>query len=146
MTLGGLINNLETLPVVVKQEIEDIVLSDAANLNREQLKKGIRGDDEKVQFPDGRTTYSKGYKKLKQRKGLQNKHIDLKFSGEFHKSIETKKRGENRYENTSSDTLYTGKLRQVFTDKVLDLGTEATEKLTQNIVTGVKKLIFKKVK
>ena len=146
MTLSGLISNLEALPVVVKQEVEDIVLSDAADLNREQLKKGIRGDDQPVQFPNGRKTYSPSYKKFKQRKGLQNKHIDLKLSGEFHESIETKKRGQNRYENTSSDTLYTGKLRQVFTDKVLDLGTDALKKLDDNITKGIIKLIFKKVK
>lgn len=146
MTLSGLIHNLETLPVVVKQEIEDIVLSDSADLNRKQLSKGKRADDEKIQFPSGRTTYSKGYKKLKQRKGLQNKHIDLKLTGEFHESIETRKRGTNKYENISGDTLYTGKLRPVFGNELLGLNTEAAEKLTQNIIKGVNKLIFRKVR
>lgn len=146
MKLGSLINNLENLPRVVKQEVDQMVLDNAADLNREQLRKGVRGDDKPVQFPNGRTTYSPSYKKKKQRLGKQNKHIDLKLSGEFHESIETKKRGENRYENTSSDTLYTGKLREVFTDKVLDLGTDATKKLDEIISKGIIKLIFKKVK
>lgn len=146
MTLQGLINNLETLPVVVKQEVNQIVLEDSADLNREQLRKGKKSDDTPISFPDGRTTYSPSYKKQKARKGLQNKYIDLKYTGEFHKSIETKKRGEGRYENVSGDTLWTGKLRDVFGKEVLGLNTEATEKLTNKIVTGITKLIFKKVK
>lgn len=146
MTLGGLISNLETLPVAVKQEVNQIVLADSADLNREQLRKGRKSDNAPISFPDGRTTYAPSYKKLKAKKGLQNKYVDLKYTGEFHKSIETKKRGEGRYENVSGDTLWTGKLREIFGAEVLGLNTEATEKLTTKIVNGVTKLIFKKVK
>jgi len=146
MTLTGLIHNLQDLPNVVKQEVEDIILSDSAKLNAQQLSKGKRADDEKIQFPSGRTTYSTGYKKLKARKGKQNKFIDLKFDGDFHDSIETRKRGTNKYENVSGDTVYTGKLRPVFGNELLGLNTEATEKMTKKIVKGITKLIFKKIK
>jgi len=143
MTLGSLINNLETLPKVIQKEVDEIVLSDSAVLNREQLEKGKRADDKDVQFPDGRTTYSKGYKKLKQRLGKQNKHIDLKLTGDFHKSIETKKRRKGTYENVSGDTLYTGKLRPTFGSEILGLNKEATEKLNKKIENSLRKILFK---
>lgn len=147
MTLSGLINNLEVLPVVVKQEVDDIIMSDAAVLNRKELSKGKRADDgDIISGITGRSTYSPSYKKLKARKGLQNKHIDLKFTGEFHKSIETRKKGTNTYENVSGDSLYLQELKPKFGSELLGLNTEATEKLTQNIIKGITKLIFKKVK
>ena len=122
MTLGGLINNLETLPVVVKQEIDDIVMSDSSILNREQLSKGKRADDGNIiSGKTGRSTYSPAYKKLKARKGLQNKFIDLKFTGEFHKSIETRKKGTNTYENVSGDSLYLQELKPKFGSELLGL-------------------------
>ena len=146
MTLTGLINNLDNLPRAVKEEVNQIVLADSADLNREQLRKGRKSDDKPISFPDGRTTYAPSYKKQKARKGLQNNYIDLKYTGEFHESIETKKRGKGRYENVSGDTLWTGRLRELFGEEVLGLNTEATEKLTDKIVNGITKLIFKQVK
>jgi hypothetical protein len=38
------------------------------------------------------------------------------------------------------------KLRELFGEEVLGLNTEATEKLTDKIVNGITKLIFKQVK
>lgn len=147
MTLQGLISNLETLPMAVKLEVNQIVLDNAADLNREQLRKGINADGEQISkqiIRAGATDYAPSYKKLRKRKGLQTKHIDAKFSGKYHESLDAKKKGTNKYEITSNDPK-----RNTVEENLGDLrglNENATEKLTTKIVNGVTKLIFKKVK
>lgn len=143
MTLSGLIFKLENLPKAIQREVDAIVLEQSPELNREQLSKGKRADDSQISNSQGRSTYSPSYKKKKASRGLQNKFIDLKFTGEFHESIEARKRKKGVYENTSRDTLYTGKLRDEYGkgDTLLGLNTEASEKLENKITEGVKKIL-----
>ena len=102
------------------------IFEEAPEANRNQLAKGKKADETDIAYSNGRKTYSPSYKKQKARRGLQNNYIDLKYSGDFYKSIEVKKRSETKFELVSGDTLWTGKLRPVFGEEVLGLNEAAT--------------------
>jgi len=53
------------------------------DLQRSQLEVGKNIEEKTIQ-----QGYSPGYAKRRQRKGLQTKFVDLKFTGEFYKSLE----------------------------------------------------------
>jgi len=126
LNLDAFISKLNGLEVKAEAVLMDTIFEEAPVANRDQLAKGVKSDENQISFPSGRTTYSPSYKKQKARKGLQNKYVDLKYSGDFYKSIEVKKRSESRFELVSGDTLWTGKLRPIFGKEVLGLNQEAT--------------------
>ena len=145
--LDQFINNLVNLKSNVDVLLDKTLLKDLADKNREQLEEGKRADGSQISYEDGRSTYSPNYKKLKQRKGLQNEYIDLKFSGKFHKSIETRKRSKGVYENVSGDTLYTGQLRPVFggKDQLLGMNEESANEIAEKLAKDIENLILKEL-
>ena len=145
MNLDAFISKLEGLEVKAENVLMATVFEEAPIANRKQLSKGKKADESDISFPSGRTTYSSGYKKQKARKGLQNKYVDLKYSGDFYKSIEVKKRSENKFELVSGDTLWTGKLRPIFGEQVLGLNEQAVSEVEREIEKDLTALLIKEL-
>lgn len=145
MSLDLFIAKLQGLEAKANDVLKDTIFEEAPEANRDQLAKGIKSDEKPISYKSGRTTYSPSYKKQKARKGLQNKYIDLKYTGDFYKSIEVKKRSETVFELVSGDTLWTGKLRPVFGAEVLGLNEEATKQVEKEIEKDLTALIIKEL-
>ena len=145
MNLSAYISKLEKLESKAEVVLVNTIFEEAPIANREQLAKGVKSDENQISFPSGRTTYSPSYKKQKARKGLQNKYVDLKYSGDFYKSIEVKKRSESKFELVSGDTLWTGKLRPIFGKEVLGLNQEATLQVEKEIEKDLTALMIKEL-
>ena len=56
---------------------------DIVAMIKDQHEKGLGGDGSTMQ-----TGYSPGYAKVRKRKGLQTKFVDLHFTGDYHKNME----------------------------------------------------------
>tara|TARA_R110000824_G_scaffold20778_1_gene77858 strand:- start:959 stop:1399 length:441 start_codon:yes stop_codon:yes gene_type:complete len=145
LNLSAYISKLEKLESKAEVVLMNTIFEEAPIANREQLAKGVKSDENQISFPSGRTTYSPSYKKQKARKGLQNKYVDLKYSGDFYKSIEVKKRSESKFELVSGDTLWTGKLRPIFGKEVLGLNQEATLQVEREIEKDLTALMIKEL-
>ena len=145
MNLSAYISKLEKLESKAEVVLMNTIFEEAPIANREQLAKGVKSDENQISFPSGRTTYSPSYKKQKARKGLQNKYVDLKYSGDFYKSIEVKKRSESKFELVSGDTLWTGKLRPIFGKEVLGLNQAATLQVEKEIEKDLTALMIKEL-
>lgn len=146
MNLDAFISKLNGLEAKAEAVLMDTIFEEAPVANREQLAKGIKANEKPIAYSSGRTTYSPSYKKQKARKGLQNKYIDLKYSGDFYKSIEVKKRSESRFELVSGDTLWTGKLRPIFGKEVLGLNQEATLQVETEAEKDLTAFLIKELK
>jgi len=146
LNINAFISKLNSLESKAEKVLIDTIFEEAPEANRDQLAKGKKADESDIAYASGRRTYSPSYKKQKARKGLQNKYIDLKYSGDFYKSIEVKKRGENRFELVSGDTLWTGKLRPVFGEEVLGLNEAATNQVEKEIEKDLTALLIKELK
>ena len=86
--------------------VDKTIKEEAPQENREQLEQGLNADGQpisKQKIRAGATTYAPSYAKLRRRKGLQTDHIDAKFTGKYHKSIEAKKKSVNSYELKATD-------------------------------------------
>lgn len=141
MSLDNFISKLSSLEKKAEDALKDTIFEEAPQANRDQLAKGIKSDENQIAYKSGRTTYSPSYKRQKARRGLQNEYIDLKYTGDFYKSIEVKKRSENVFELVSGDTLWTGKLRPTFGEEVLGLNKEATKQVEKEIEQALTNLI-----
>ena len=129
------INNLEKQSI---QIVNRIVLSDSADLNREQLRKGKNADGlpiSKQIVRAGATDYSVGYKKQRQRKGLQTSHIDAKFTGKYHRLIKTRKKGVGVFEVESTDPKADEVEKNL--GNLEGLNPEALKKLENEIATEI---------
>lgn len=145
--LDKFINNLANLQKNVNVLLDKRLIKDLSDKSREQLSEGKREDGTNISYEDGRSTYSPNYKKQKQRKGLQNEYIDLKYSGTFHKSIKTQKKSKGVYENISNDSVYTGKLKGLFGGDQLLLGIneESANEIAEKLAQDIENLILKEL-
>ena len=83
---------------------------------------------------------------IRQARPCASLHIDLKYSGDFYKSIEVKKRSESKFELVSGDTLWTGKLRPIFGKEVLGLNKEATLQVETEAEKDLTAFLIKELK
>lgn len=98
MNINAFISKLNSLESKAKIVVNKTIIKEAPEANREQLEQGLNADGEaitKQTIRAGATTYSKGYAKLRKRKGLQTKYIDAKFTGKYHNSIKAKRKGKD---------------------------------------------------
>lgn len=106
MSLENFILKLSSLEKKAKVVLDETIKKEAPQENREQLEQGLNADGQpitKQTIRAGATTYAPSYAKLRRRKGLQTDHIDAKFTGKYHKSIEAKKKSTTSYELKATD-------------------------------------------
>jgi len=110
--------------------------AEIAELNREQLLKGKRADSQDIK-PD----YAEGYKKVRKRKGLQVGHVDLKFTGKYHKSYKVSIKNERAY--VGSD-YHTDGGKYKF--NIEGLTVENEKKILDKIIPEFKRLVSNEIR
>ena len=108
---------------------------DIADINREQLSKGLDVNDKS--FGD----YAESTKIIRKKKGLQTAFIDLDFTGRSTKSITTKKK---------SDTNYTLEANPQWDQKrfpdAIGISKEGEKEVTEIIVENIEADLNQKLK
>jgi hypothetical protein len=101
--LEALADRLESLPLATRQELVfqvDFFREYLLSLNRDYLaKEGRRPDGEVI----GSGTYTTAYAAYKAKYGLQNRFIDLKFTGDFLDSFQLHHEGSGVFRIVATD-------------------------------------------
>lgn len=68
--------------MIRKRAVEIALTQDIKKMQQDQHHEGLNADSKIMQ-----NGYSMGYSKLRKKKGLQTKFVDLHFSGKYHRSL-----------------------------------------------------------
>jgi hypothetical protein len=146
MKVQGL-NKLDKL-ITKLDKLEDFILDQTANIieknrkiledaNRYQLNAaGIGSDGNELEYIGNRSTpvdgpYTKPYSKYKDKKGGQTSHVDLRLSGDFHKSIQLGEVEANVWDFTSEDPKFEW-LKNMYGDTILGVTEERLQEFAEN--------------
>ena len=99
MTIAEASNRMTTVMQGLEQAINDSVdnsLPEIANMNREQLTKGLTSDGKEIgdKPPFNYAGYYDSYAEYRDKMGLQTDFIDLNITGKFYESIFAKRNNE----------------------------------------------------
>lgn len=133
--LNDLINDLKAVPEKVQAGIDQAMNEDGheiAEINREQLESGLNYDG------DFLGNYAESTKKIRRKKGLQTDHIDLKFTGKFHREIKVEPAGKNTFELTSTDPKWENKLHtQKRFEKAIGIMSNSEDRVTEVVTSNI---------
>ncbi len=132
--IRDLIEKLKSLPSFVEDKADEAIESDKEHildLNKAQmLVAGV--DNEGISLGD----YSPKSVQIRQKKGLQTDHIDLRFTGDFQDSLRIDKKKKAEFDLTATDGKWAGNeitpnLSQQWPD-ALGLTDDNEDKVTEN--------------
>jgi len=143
--LSVFINRLENIEEFALKEGTKILVKefkkDIEEYNRKQLEEGKNVDNRVIQ-----RGYSEWHKRNRKERGLQTGFVDLKFTGDFYKSLDFKQIKDNEF-GVFSDVEYFGNIVRLFGTQVMGLDEKSadaiavklSEKLSKKIETYLKK-------
>lgn len=146
MSLDLFIAKLQGLEAKANKVVEETIKVEAPEANRKQLESGINADGEPVtkqKIRAGATTYAPSYAKLRKRKGLQTKHIDAKFTGKYHESIEAKKKSATVYEMKAKDPK--AKTVEENLGNLVGLNEQAIKEVENDLALALNELMIKEL-
>jgi hypothetical protein len=94
-TIEDLLSDLKRIPELVQDGVDRAMLGDTfdvVQINKDQLLSGIDAAGKEL------GQYAPSTKKVRQRKGLQTDHIDLKFTGASQDSLGISKLNDSKFE------------------------------------------------